>query len=887
MNLPYRHLKIYLTVLVLLTFICSAPGLAWVSDQTCPALINITEPGYYILNPSLNNDYGPIYAIKSSGVTLDGNGQTFFRPLTGHGICPTIALEAPSLSDIHLTNLKLIGTHHDNYYDIDLSGVSNGSISNVYISMLDAPVIIGGSNIDISNNVLDQTWDGIVASGSHINIYSNTLNDTGLVKGGIDVSGSDIDIHNNILLNKNGPGITVSGSNINVYDNVLENNTHGIEISGTDITISNNILEQNSDGIHIIDGSNVIIKENSVRNENVVGFVISSGTNFTFSNNIFEHNYFGITGSHSSEITISNNIFEQNDNCIYFSNSDNVTFLGNSAKNNGGDFGILLGSGITFSNNILEQGNVSFSSDGSNNITMINNTFLKYQEAIGITNYGDELSTKINIRDNNFKEGDLGIYLSGTNESSISNNTLMNISYGMNIQSSQNGAIFNNSLPYKNAKNSNNLGFGEGIYLDSTSKYKIYNNNISFHFVGVILDNSNSNELTNNILNNNEEIGIALYSDSLGNTVKNNTIQQNNGSGIFMGNSSQNMIYNNFFNNTNNTHIYGTTSQNIWNTAKTPGKNIISGPNIGGNYWAKPDGKGFSQTCIDLNSDGICDTAYTLKGNNTDYLPLSLNNTSVIIIPPVSSKIGVFRNSTHLFYLDYNGNGVWNGASVDRQYNFGLSGDLPVSGDWNKDGKTEIGVFRNSTHLFYLDYNGNGVWNGSVVDRQYNFGLSGDIPISGDWNLDGRTEIGVFRPSTHLFYLDYNGNGVWNGTAGDRQYNFGLSGDLPVSGDWNADGRTEIGVFRPSTHLFYLDYNGNGVWNGGMTDRSYNFGITGDIPVTGDWNNNGKSEIGVFRPSTHLFYLDYSGNGVWNGASVDRQYNFGITGDKPIAGNWN
>ena len=53
---------------------------------------------------------------------------------------------------------------------------------------------------------------------------------------------------------------------------------------------------------------------------------------------------------------------------------------------------------------------------------------------------------------------------------------------------------------------------------------------------------------------------------------------------------------------------------------------------------------------------------------------------------------------------------------------------------------------------------------------------------------------------------------------------FGITGDLPVSGDWNNDGITEIGVYRPSTHMFYLDYNGNSAWNGGLADRSYNFG---------------------------------------------------------------
>jgi len=271
----------------------------------------------------------------------------------------------------------------------------------------------------------------------------------------------------------------------------------------------------------------------------------------------------------------------------------------------------------------------------------------------------------------------------------------------------------------------------------------------------------------------------------------------------------------------------------------------------------------------------------TTYGNNTagkmGYITVSSGSAGSV------GEIGVYRPSTHTFYLDYIGNGVWNDAV---QYNFGLTGDIPVSGDWNNGEKSEIGVYRPSTHTFYLDYNGNGVWDGAVTDRAYNFGTTGDIPASGDWNNDGKSEIGVYRPSTHTFYLDYNGNGVWDGAVIDRAYNFGTTGDIPVSGDWNNDGKSEIGVYRPSAHTFYLDYNGNGVWDGAVTDRAYNFGTTGDIPVSGDWNNNGKSEIGVYRPSAHTFYLDYNGNGVWDGAITDRAYIFGTTGDQPVTGRW-
>ena len=179
---------------------------------------------------------------------------------------------------------------------------------------------------------------------------------------------------------------------------------------------------------------------------------------------------------------------------------------------------------------------------------------------------------------------------------------------------------------------------------------------------------------------------------------------------------------------------------------------------------------------------------------------------------------------------------MWDGSAVDRQYNFGLRVTWLFQATGMGMVGSEIGVFRPSTHMFYLDYNGNGVYQGSEIDRAYDFGLTGDLPVAGDWNLNGISEIGVFRPSTHMFYLDYNGNGAYNGASVDRAYNFGLTGDMPVAGDWNLDGRSEIGVLRPSLHTFYLDYNGNGAYNGPPADRAYNFGLTGDWPVAGRWS---------------------------------------------------
>jgi len=229
------------------------------------------------------------------------------------------------------------------------------------------------------------------------------------------------------------------------------------------------------------------------------------------------------------------------------------------------------------------------------------------------------------------------------------------------------------------------------------------------------------------------------------------------------------------------------------------------------------------------------------------------------------TEIGAYYNGT--WYLDYNGNGAWNGSIIDRQYSFGSASMTPVTGDWNNDGKTEIGAYLNGT--WYLDYNGNGAWNGAVIDRQYSFGSASMTPVTGDWNNDGKTEIGAYYNGT--WYLDYNGNGAWNGAVIDRQYSFGSASMTPVSGNWNGTGGTEIGAYSNGT--WYLDYNGNGAWNGAVIDRQYSFGNASMTPVSGNWNGTGGTEIGADLAGT--WYLDYNGNGAWNGSIIDRQYSFG------------
>ena len=147
-------------------------------------------------------------------------------------------------------------------------------------------------------------------------------------------------------------------------------------------------------------------------------------------------------------------------------------------------------------------------------------------------------------------------------------------------------------------------------------------------------------------------------------------------------------------------------------------------------------------------------------------------------------------------------------------------------------------------------------------------------------------KVGAFRPVGGTFYLDANGTGTWEGCGTDRCLSIGMSGDIPIVGDWNGTWSSKVGVFRPSDGTFYLDKNGSGTWEGCATDSCLQIGQNGDTPLVGDWNGSGTSKVGAFRPADGTFYLDYNGNGVWEGCGTDRCLRIGMSGDTPLVGKW-
>jgi hypothetical protein len=173
------------------------------------------------------------------------------------------------------------------------------------------------------------------------------------------------------------------------------------------------------------------------------------------------------------------------------------------------------------------------------------------------------------------------------------------------------------------------------------------------------------------------------------------------------------------------------------------------------------------------------------------------------------------------------------GASAVRT-RMGRGVDSPLVGDWNGDGKTDLGFRRTLHGNFVLRHTG------GTTDRSIKMGGRNDIGIAGDWNGDGTTEVGIWRPRTGEFQLR-----MGNGTI--RTFALGSASSLPVTGYFNGDRRTDIGVFDPGTATWHLRAIGRDGWAWSATVKA---GNPGELPAPGDFNGDGETDLATWNRST-------------------------------------
>ena len=183
-----------------------------------------------------------------------------------------------------------------------------------------------------------------------------------------------------------------------------------------------------------------------------------------------------------------------------------------------------------------------------------------------------------------------------------------------------------------------------------------------------------------------------------------------------------------------------------------------------------------------------------------------------------------------------------------------LVGGTPGMFDFDADGKADLSVYRNGE--WYVQRSSQGFMG-------LNWGLATDQMAPADYDGDGKTDVAVFRgdgngnPDKGVFYIINS----FNGTVNVAQ--FGRQGDTVISGDYDNDGKADMAVYRngananDQSYFYYRPSTAPGV-----DFRSIAFGIKGDVPVVGDYDGDRVMDVAVFRPSDRTWYIRPSSTGV-------------------------
>jgi PKD repeat protein len=604
-------------VLLALSFVCMGPVIADESGWTpIDGPVNITEPGsYYLAGDILSTDADVCIGISASDVILDGRGHT----VSGTGADDTLGVsvqgpEGGVISNVSVMNLSVSDFEVGISYVRGEGGVISGNLmtgNNHGMTLAETShALVTGNNA--SAQVLFGMVNGVgilLSKSTNNTITGNTLIQNG-AGGEAEFGGQGIYIAGS------SSGNTVSGNTI--HDNAVVNIL--LDTSCDENTLSSNDVQGSINGI-IIDNqcTGNALYGNRV-NGSVVGIGIASSSGTVMRSNVMagNTNNFWVNGDAEEhflqDVDISNTVDgkpvyylvgvtgkaigpAENPGTIYCVDCDTISIGDVTLTKNG--YGALFWSSFN-----ITLGNVTCNEDDT-----------------GLAFFDDTRSVVLTgiIANGN---AEYGLLMYQVENITLADSTAdQNQIAGISIEECRDIAVRNSSA-------SRNNGGGEergiGIDIDSCQEVSLERTVTSSNlYFGILLDDTDGLIITDGVADENEELGIVAVS-SRDVTISGMRLSGNDVAGLGIEELSHSSIDNNYFNNTQNVDFAdpGATTT-AWNRTKTAGENIVRGPYLGGNYWASPDGIGWSQVTPD-RGDGFCTAPYVLDVHNTDYLPLHL-----------------------------------------------------------------------------------------------------------------------------------------------------------------------------------------------------------------------------------------------------------------------
>jgi parallel beta-helix repeat protein len=389
-----------------------------------------------------------------------------------------------------------------------------------------------------------------------------------------------------------GAGFSLQGSD-SIYD--IDSGSLGIDCSGrSNVTLMNVVVQNFGYGIRLDFANNNTIARCNITSNRYGVWMQYSLQNRLINNTIVGNFEQEVQLTHSSSNTLSQNCINEPKTGII---GEHIGFkLLSSSDNN------------AITKNVIDGSNGGIYLDSSSGCFISENTL---RSAFSIRVYGTKLSDFLHEIDaSNLANGYPIYYL--VNQSNLRINPTMypQLNY-LAVVNSVNVTIEGLNFRY-------GLDRPDGLLLAYTNNSLIQRNTISYCGYGMKLVGCYSNTLSQNTMDNNQEVAFSLeYS-------QNNTLTRNNMTDavygkyyIYLMNSYGNLFHHNNF--ITAFYKYSHNPIPVYYTGSTPLPDAaVNSWDDGheGNYWSE------YYNGTDANRDGIGDTPYCVYGNNRDNYPL-------------------------------------------------------------------------------------------------------------------------------------------------------------------------------------------------------------------------------------------------------------------------
>jgi hypothetical protein len=189
--------------------------------------------------------------------------------------------------------------------------------------------------------------------------------------------------------------------------------------------------------------------------------------------------------------------------------------------------------------------------------------------------------------------------------------------------------------------------------------------------------------------------------------------------------------------------------------------------------------------------------------------------------------------------------GIWHN-------HFACGDETPLIGDFNGDGRDDIATFtRGFTCDVYVATSTIASFIGTGVKWHDAFACLDSIPATGDFNGDGRDDIVSFSRGSSCDATVALSQGSSFGPATKWHDMFSCGSEIPMTGDFNGDGKDDIVTFKRgyAGDVFVALSAGNTFVGTGFNWTS-DGPLTVALPAVGDVNGDGFDDIISFWRGT-------------------------------------